>query len=173
MQHELAIGACATPCPVCSLSLTRSWRSSLSSALHMRDQIQTVAAFAWGRLGRTIFSSASAGALLTLSKAVVGDARLRLPGPQLVRGVSNDVMKDVIPSAEGSGQSWHSCRCSDGVGSHRHVAALRTADSSLSQGLTSLSRRRTPCMQLSALSRCDLVVRLARRRQDGGGGGWG
>ena len=49
---------------------------------------------------RTIFSSASAGALLTLSKAVVGDARLRLPGPQLVRGVSKDVMKDVMPSAE-------------------------------------------------------------------------
>ena len=48
--------------------------------------------------GRTILSSASAGALLTLSKAVVGDARLRLPGPQLVRGVSNEVMKDVMPS---------------------------------------------------------------------------
>ena len=52
------------------------------------------------RQERTILRSASAGALLTLSKAVVGDARLRLPGPQLVRGVSKDVMKDVIPSAD-------------------------------------------------------------------------
>ena len=44
----------------------------------------------------TILSSASAGALLTLSKAVVGDARLRLPGPQLVRGVSKDVTNDEV-----------------------------------------------------------------------------
>ena len=48
----------------------------------------------------TILSRASAGALLTLSTAVVGDARLRLPGPQLVRGVSKDEMNDVMAPRE-------------------------------------------------------------------------
>jgi len=50
----------------------------------------------------TILSSASAGALLTLSKAVVGDARLRLPGPQLVRGVSKDVTNDEVMFTRGT-----------------------------------------------------------------------
>ena len=51
-------------------------------------------------------SNASAGALLTLSKAVVGDARLRLPGPQLVRGVSNDVANDAM-AARDQAPTWN------------------------------------------------------------------
>ena len=52
-----------------------------AAALHCSDEISSLSG---GRRELTILSSASAGALLTLSNAVVGDARLRLPGPQLV-----------------------------------------------------------------------------------------